>query len=266
MSYHVLALYSFSPIDDPLDLRRHFRERCEALEICGSLLFASEGVNGTVAGSKEAISCLLEELLCFFPNLRHQSSNSETKPFKRLILKLKSEIVTIGLTDVDPNERVGEYVLPSDWNRLIQEEDIVLIDTRNDYEVQFGSFDGAIDPKTTSFRAFPDWVAQNLDPKTHKRIAMYCTGGIRCEKASSYLLEQGFETVYHLKGGILSYLRDVPKSESLWQGDCFVFDRRISVSHGLEQGTQSHCEKCTFPMSEADLLCSNCGHKRLIAN
>ena len=262
MSYEVLALYCFSTVDDPPALRRHFRGRCEALGIFGSLLFATEGINGTIAGSQDSIQTILTEIKAYFPALRYQFSTSENRPFKRLILKLKSEIVTIGIPSIDPNETVGEYVAPSEWNALIQKEDVVLIDTRNDYEVQFGTFEGAIDPKTSSFRAFPDWVAQNLDPQKHKKVAMFCTGGIRCEKASAHLLEQGFEQVFHLKGGILSYLRDVPKEDSLWNGDCFVFDRRISVGHGLTQGNQSHCGKCTFPMPEQDSVCAQCGHHR----
>lgn len=259
MRYCVAAVYCFAPIEDTSLLKGKLLRKCLDLDICGTLLLATEGINGTVAGVESNIDELIVMLQEIFSGIRSQKSTALEKPFRRMLIKLKSEIVTMGIPDVDPNRIVGEYVTPENWNALIQQEDVVLIDTRNDYEVRMGSFNGAIDPETSCFREFPEWVGSNLDPKQHKKIAMFCTGGIRCEKATSYLLEQGFENVYHLDGGILNYLRTIPVESSSWSGDCFVFDERISLGHGLIEGTKDICSRCTFPIQMSASNCENCG-------
>jgi UPF0176 protein len=259
VSYSVAALYCFSMIEDPEGLKEILHSKCLELEIIGTLLLASEGINGTIAGRPEKLDDILEEIKKYFPNLRCQKSTATRRPFKRMLVKLKAEIVTMGVENIDPTRKVGEYVKPENWNALIQQEDVVLVDTRNDYEFQMGTFRGALDPKTASFREFPSWVDSNLQPSRHKKIAMFCTGGIRCEKATAYLLEQGFENVYHLDGGILNYLRRVPVEESTWSGDCFVFDERVSLGHGLIEVKRELCSTCTFPILDDLAVCSNCG-------
>ncbi|RDI58900.1 UPF0176 protein [Microvirga subterranea] len=215
------------------------RALCTGLDLKGTLLLASEGINGTVAGRAEAIDALVAELrqgVLFqgrLDNLELKFSTAAEMPFRRMKVRLKKEIVTLGSPEADPVARVGTYVSARDWNRLLEDSDIVLIDTRNDFEVAMGTFEGAVDPRIKSFSEFRDFVAKDLDPAKHRKVAMFCTGGIRCEKASAYMLAKGFEEVYHLKGGILQYLEDVPEAESRWQGGCFVFDERIALGHGL---------------------------------
>ncbi len=239
MTYKVAALYQFVPLPDFRELKEPLHRLCQDLGIRGTLLLAHEGINGTVAGRDEAIDALMAELqsgLLFagrLDNLELKYSIASEMPFKRMKVRLKKEIVTLGDPQTDPLRRVGTYVSPDEWNRLMDEPGIVLLDTRNDFEVGMGTFAGAVDPRIARFSEFKDFVRDELDPARHKRVAMFCTGGIRCEKASSYMLAQGFEEVFHLKGGILKYLEDVPQTESRWNGECFVFDERIALGHGL---------------------------------
>lgn len=239
MTYKVAALYQFASLPDFRDLQGPLREICSALEIKGTLLLAEEGINGTVAGAPEAIDALIAELRQGsrfggrLDNLELKFSTAVEMPFQRLKVRLKKEIVTLGDPQTDPTRTVGTYVDAADWNALIETPDLVLIDTRNAFEVEMGTFEGALDPKTTRFSEFKDFVQRELDPQKHKKVAMFCTGGIRCEKASSYMLSQGFEEVFHLKGGVLKYLEEVPEAESHWRGECFVFDERTSLGHGL---------------------------------
>lgn len=241
MTYKVAALYQFVPLPDYRALREPLRALCASLDLKGTLLLASEGINGTIAGRAEAIDVLVAELRqgALFEgrldNLELKFSTAAEMPFRRMKVRLKKEIVTLGSPEVDPTSRVGTYVSARDWNRLLEDSDIVLIDTRNDFEVAMGTFAGAVDPHIKTFSEFRDFVEKDLDPAKHKRVAMFCTGGIRCEKASSYMLAKGFEEVYHLKGGILQYLEDVPEAESRWQGGCFVFDERVALGHGLTE-------------------------------
>jgi UPF0176 protein len=255
MPWTIATFYTFATLDDPSQLRERLLNYCEPLGLRGTILLANEGLNATVAGSRQAI----DELLRFLHGLPeigefpHQESCFEVAPFERLKVKVKREIVTLGMPEVNPNHhQVGTYVAPEHWNQVISDPDVVLVDARNDFEVELGTFEGAINPHTHRFRELPDYVSSNLDPKTNKKVAMFCTGGIRCEKATAYMLQQGFEQVYHLKGGILNYLKTVPKSESLWRGECFVFDERVTVDHNLEQGHYDLCLGCGHPVSEAD--------------
>ncbi|EIM24509.1 oxygen-dependent tRNA uridine(34) hydroxylase TrhO [Microvirga lotononidis] len=239
MTYKVAALYQFVPLPDFRELREPLHRLCLDLEIRGTVLLAHEGINGTVAGTDDAVDSLMAELRdgeLFrkrLDNLELKFSTSAEMPFKRMKVRLKKEIVTLGDPQTDPRRRVGTYVSPAEWNRLLDEPGIVLLDTRNDFEVEMGTFEGAVDPRIKRFSEFKDFVKKELDPKQHRKVAMFCTGGIRCEKASSYMLAQGFEEVFHLKGGILKYLEDVPESESRWDGGCFVFDERVALGHGL---------------------------------
>jgi UPF0176 protein len=241
MSYKVAAFYQFVALPDFRELREPLRAFCAGLGLKGSVLLAAEGINGTLAGSEDGITALVEELrhgTLFggrLDNLELKHSQSQAMPFGRIKVRLKKEIVTLGDKAVDPTRQVGIYVEPSDWNALIASPDTLVIDTRNAFEVAMGTFEGAVDPKIASFGRFRDFVARQLDPATHKKIAMFCTGGIRCEKASALLLAQGFGEVYHLKGGILRYLEEVPESESRWRGECFVFDERVALGHGLRE-------------------------------
>lgn len=250
----VAALYHFARLDDHAVLQAPLRALCEAQGVRGTLLLAREGVNGTISGSRAGIDTVLAWLHADprLAGLEHKESFSDRHPFLRLKIKLKQEIVTLGVPFVDPTAVVGTYVEPHDWNALISDPDVVVIDTRNDYEVAIGTFQGAVDPQTATFREFPQFVAEQLDPAKHTKVAMFCTGGIRCEKASSYLRQQGFETVYHLKGGILKYLEEVPEVESLWQGECFVFDERVSVTHGLKEGVAGLCHGCRRAVTPMD--------------
>ena len=258
--YLTAALYKFVALPDCAALQAPIHQSCEAHQIKGTILLAAEGINGTIAGLPENIHKVLHFLRTdgqfkgAFANLEHKESFADEHPFYRMKVKLKNEIVTMGVPSVNPNNTVGTYVKPEDWNALISDPDVILLDTRNDYEVHIGTFKGAVDPKTTTFREFPEYVAQNLDKTKHKKVAMFCTGGIRCEKASSYMLEQGFDEVYHLQGGILKYLETVPEAESLWQGECFVFDQRVAVKHGLEVGEFDQCYACRMPLSPDERL------------
>ena len=251
----VAALYCFVKIPNTHNIRNHLLRVSQSLDVKGTLLVAHEGVNGTIAGSREAIDELMAHLhsLCDLQKMEYKESFAYTNPFLRMKVKLKKEIVTLGVENVDPTVCVGTYVQPKDWNALIQDPDVLLIDTRNDYEYAIGTFKGAVDPKTQTFRQFPDYVSDNLSPQKHKKVAMFCTGGIRCEKASAYMLEQGFEEVYHLQGGILKYLETIPEADSLWQGECFVFDERVAVKHGLAIGQYEQCYGCRYPIPPEEL-------------
>ena len=250
----VAALYHFARLERFESLKRPLATICCGLGIRGTLLLASEGINGTVAGTRAAIDTLIAWLADQpeFAGLEHKESLAATMPFNRMKVRLKREIVTMGVPDTDPLKIVGTYVDPADWNALISDPETVVVDTRNSYEYAIGTFRGAIDPETDTFREFPDWVARNENRLRGKKIAMFCTGGIRCEKATAFMKANGYDEVYHLKGGILKYLEDVPVSESLWDGECFVFDERVSVGHGLAVGSHSLCRACGHPLSGAD--------------
>jgi UPF0176 protein len=252
--FTVAALYHFTRFPDPAAVRGPLLALAEGNGVRGSLLLAREGINGTVAGTRAGIDALLAHIRALpgCADLEWKESPAAEMPFGRMKVRLKREIVTMGQPDVDPRAAVGNYVRPQDWNALISAPDVVVIDTRNDYEVAIGTFEGAIDPGTKSFREFPAWWRDNASRFHNKRVAMFCTGGIRCEKSTNYLLSQGIEEVYHLKGGILQYLEDVPEAESLWHGDCFVFDGRVSLRHGLRQGDYDSCHACRRPISRAD--------------
>jgi len=252
--YTIAALYHFTRFADPAAIRGPLLDLCEAQRISGSLLLAHEGINGTIAGPRAGIDAVLDHIRALpgCADLEWKESTSADQPFRRLKVRLKKEIVTMGQPDVDPRARVGHYVEPADWNDLIRAPDVAVIDTRNDYEVAIGTFEGAIDPGTESFRDFPAWWEANKHRFHNKRIAMFCTGGIRCEKSTNFLLGQGVEDVYHLKGGILKYLEDMPASDSAWQGECFVFDGRVSVGHGLAEGPHELCFACRRPILPAD--------------
>jgi UPF0176 protein len=254
MAFVVATFYKFVKLSDVSEMRSPLLSRCQEQGIRGTILLAQEGINGTIAGTREAIDSVLAALRCDprLADLEHKESVAETMPFDRMKVRLKKEIVTLGLPEVDPTEQVGTYVSPEEWNAIVSDPEVVVIDTRNTYEVGIGTFQGAQNPQTHSFREFPKYVQQNLDPSQHKKVAMFCTGGIRCEKASSFMLSQGFQEVFHLKGGILKYLEEIPPDESLWQGECFVFDQRVTVQHGLEEGTHAMCWGCGHPVSEAD--------------
>ncbi|MGB9114212.1 rhodanese-related sulfurtransferase [Bradyrhizobium sp.] len=246
MPYKVAAFYQFAALPDFRDLREPLRAICADLGLKGSVLLAREGINGTLAGSAEAIGELVNALReggLFggrLDNLELKFSSATAMPFGRLKVRLKKEIVTLGDAKTDPTRQVGVYVDPADWNDLIAAPDTLLIDTRNAFEVAMGSFEGAVDPGIKSFGQFKEFATRHLDPVKHRRIAMFCTGGIRCEKASSYLLSRGFSEVYHLKGGILKYLEGVPEAQSRWRGECFVFDERIALGHGLRERGMGH--------------------------
>ncbi|MBC9246146.1 rhodanese-related sulfurtransferase [Paracoccus sp. 11-3] len=250
----VAALYHFTRFPDPDALRGPLAKVACAHGVRGTLLLAREGINGTIAGTRQGIDAVLAHIrsLPGCADLDWKESSAETMPFGKMKVRLKQEIVTMGQPDVDPTASVGHYVDARDWNDLISAPDVAVIDTRNDYEVEIGTFDGAIDPGTRSFRDFPAWWQDNKDRFHNKRIAMFCTGGIRCEKSTNYLLSQGVEDVFHLKGGILKYLEDVPEQDSKWQGECFVFDKRVSLGHGLKQGSHDLCHACRRPLSDTD--------------
>lgn len=257
MSVVVATFYQFVPLSDLESLRSHLLQFCSDRALKGTLLLATEGINATVAGTRPAIDELLQELrnipqFSNLDNLEYKESLAEIVPFQRLKVRIKKEIVTLGREEANPRDRVGTYVTPEQWNQILQDPDVTLVDTRNDFEVEIGTFKGAKNPKTQSFREFPNYAQQQLDPEKTPKIAMFCTGGIRCEKATSYLLKQGFKEVYHLKGGILKYLEDVPEDESLWEGECFVFDDRVAVRHGLEPGSYELCLSCGRPVSPQD--------------
>jgi UPF0176 protein len=252
----VAALYQFVRLPDYEAMREPLLNKCSEEGVMGTLLLAAEGINGTIAGYRSSIDRLLAYLKEDerFAAIEHKESYYAEMPFYRMKVKLKREIVTMGVEGIDPNHIVGTYVEPKDWNDIISDPDVTVVDTRNYYEYAIGSFKGAEDPKTTTFREFPEYVEKNLDPSKNKKVAMFCTGGIRCEKSTAYLKEQGFDEVYHLKGGILKYLEDVPKEDSLWEGECFVFDNRVAVDHDLEKGSYDQCHGCRHPITEEDKL------------
>ncbi|MBD2081050.1 rhodanese-related sulfurtransferase [Leptolyngbya sp. FACHB-17] len=248
----VATFYKFVQLPDYVELRSPLLALCQAQNLRGTILLAQEGINGTIAGSKDAIDTILEFLKrdLRFADLTIKESETGSGMFDRMKVKLKKEIVTLGRAEADPTQQVGTYVKPQDWNAVISDPEVTVIDVRNQFEVAIGSFRGAIDPQTASFRQFPEYVQTALDPTHHKKVAMFCTGGIRCEKASSYMLAQGFEQVYHLEGGILKYLEEVPPEESLWQGECFVFDQRVAVTHSVSDGSYTMCQACGHPISQ----------------
>jgi UPF0176 protein len=250
----VCALYKFVTLENYQSLRQPLHTVMESNQLRGTLLLAKEGINGTVAGSRQAVDSLLDWLRSDprLADIDHKESLTDIPPFNRTKVKLKKEIVTMGIEGIDPKRVVGTYVNPRDWNKLISDPDIILVDTRNDYEVKVGTFKNAINPNTESFRDFPQYIKDNLDPDKHQKIAMFCTGGIRCEKSTAFLKEQGFNEVYHLKGGILKYLEEVPEQETLWEGECFVFDDRVTVNLQLEKGNYDQCHACRMPITAAD--------------
>jgi len=250
----VAALYKFVDLPDFMKKIPPLKVICDAYQVKGTLLLAQEGINGTISASREGIDAVLKHLRkdARLRNLEYKESFALQQPFYRMKVRSKKEIVTLGVPGVDPNEKVGKYVMPEEWNALISNPDVIVVDTRNVYECNIGTFRGAMNPNTKTFRQFPEFVKKNLDPAHHKKIAMFCTGGIRCEKASSYMLGQGFEEVYHLQGGILKYLERVKARESLWEGECFVFDNRVAVKHGLEKGDFDLCHGCRHPISLED--------------
>ena len=252
----VAALYHFTPFPDPEALRESLLATCEDAGIKGTLLLAREGINGTIAGSAEGLEAVLDAIRALpgCANLDVKFSDAPAMPFGRLKVRVKREIVTMGEPDIDPRLSVGTYVDPADWNALIADPDTLVIDTRNDYEVAIGTFAGAVDPATPSFRDFPKWFRAHREEllEGKKRVAMFCTGGIRCEKSTSFLRAEGIAEVYHLKGGILKYLEQVPENQSLWQGECFVFDERVSLGHGLAQGSHIRCRPCGRPLAAGE--------------
>lgn len=269
----VAALYKFADLDNYQDMQKPLRDVCNYHHVKGTLLLAEEGINGTIAGTREGIDAVLSHIRSDkrLTDLEYKESRASSMPFYRMKVRLKKEIVTLGVDGVDPNKQVGTYVSPEEWNQLIEDPEVVVVDTRNSYEVEIGTFKRAIDPKTESFREFPEFVEKDLLTHKGKKIAMFCTGGIRCEKASSYLLRQGFEHVYHLKGGILKYLEVVEPEKTLWEGECFVFDHRVAVTQDVAEGSYDVCFGCRYPLSledkkspayEAGVSCPHCISKQ----
>ena len=261
--YTVAAFYQFASLNNILSLQTELKKLCQRNEIFGPILLASEGINGTVAGKQSSINCLFKWLgeQPSFSEIQVKYSNSDSQAFNRLKVRIKKEIVTMGKTDINPNNVVGTYIKPENWNDFINDPETLIIDTRNDYEIAIGTFKNSTNPQTQSFREFPDWVKTELDTlpdnKRPKQIAMFCTGGIRCEKASSYLVQKGYENIFHLEGGILKYLETIPETDSTWLGDCFVFDQRVSVEHGLAPGKYKMCHACRLPLAPEDLKSKN---------
>lgn len=252
--FTVAAFYMFTPFPDPAALKGPLAQVACGHGVKGTILLAPEGINGTIAGPRAGVDAVLAHVRALpgCAALDWKESAAREMPFARMKVRLKREIVTMGQPDVDPTAAVGRYVEPKDWNALIRDPDVAVIDTRNDYEVAIGTFEGAVNPETPSFGAFPDWWTRNHNRFAGKKIAMFCTGGIRCEKSTNYLIGQGVSEVFHLKGGILKYLEEVPEGESLWRGECFVFDQRVSVGHGLAEGSHDLCHACRRPLSAAD--------------
>ena len=276
--FKVAALYKFAQVVKPVDTQKKIKAKLKKLNIYGTILIGDEGLNGTISGKEIDLTNALGFIkkIPGFSDLDIKHSTSETKPFMRLKVKLKEEIVTIGDKSIDPVNQAGKYVESSEWNELIKDPNTVLIDTRNNYEYSIGTFKDAINPETETFREFPQWVKKqkfSKQDKKNKNIAMFCTGGIRCEKASSFMKLDGFDNVYHLKGGILKYLEETPSNESLWQGECFVFDDRVSVQHDLSEGTYDMCHGCRMPITENDkkskkyvrgVSCPNCFNSKTL--
>ncbi|MEM0986829.1 MAG: rhodanese-related sulfurtransferase [Pseudomonadota bacterium] len=269
MAYRIAALYQFTRFDDPSGVRAHLLDALGSLELCGTLLVAKEGINGTIASSEPSVEAAIATLRalpgCAEMDVKY--ATAETAPYRWFKVKLKREIVTMGVPEADPCTCVGAYVAPEDWNDLISDPGTVVVDTRNDYEVGLGSFEGAINPETLSFRDFPTWFKARFSDAPPQRVALFCTGGIRCEKATSFVKQLGIEDVFHLEGGILRYLETVPEAESLWRGECFVFDERVAVGHGLAPGTAILCRACKYPVRadevslpgyEAGISCARC--------
>ncbi|WP_182084649.1 rhodanese-related sulfurtransferase [Aureimonas sp. ME7] len=254
MTWTIAALYRFVPIADPSDFRSRLLDCCKANAVCGTILVAEEGVNGTIAGSAEAIGAVLDHLdrEAGIREGEVKFSHSEAKPFARLRVRVRPEIITMRASEADPSRQVGTYVKPQDWNALIADPEVLVVDTRNRYETRVGTFEGALDPDIQSFTEFKDFVERELDPARHRKVAMFCTGGIRCEKASSYMLAHGFEEVFHLQGGILKYLETVPAEISRWNGECYVFDNRTAVGNALSPSDWEMCFGCGSPLSAAD--------------
>ncbi len=250
----VATFYKFVPLENLDELRGHALSFCQNLDLKGTILLAKEGINATIAGEENQLKQFLKFLKedKRFSDIEPKFSHSEKYPFRRIKVKIKSEIITMGIDHLQPSLTTGKHINPETWNEIIADPEVLVIDTRNKYEYKVGTFQNAISPETDSFREFPQFVEQNLDPKKHRKVAMFCTGGVRCEKASAYLLEQGFEEVYQLNGGILKYLETVSPEESLWEGECFVFDGRVAVKEDLEKGNHELCYGCRHPLSETD--------------
>jgi UPF0176 protein len=269
MTLILANFYKFVRLADWKEKKPGLLAYCQEKSIKGTILLAQEGINGAIAGLEKNVTEVLNFLRCdpLLVDLEIKTNPINELPFQRMKIKLKKEIVTIGVENVDPNDKVGVYIEPENWNQLINDPEVVLIDTRNEYEFKIGTFRGAKNPHIHSFRQFPEYIHNNLEPQKAKKVALFCTGGIRCEKATSLMLNQGFEEVYHLKGGILKYLEKVPQEQSLWEGECFVFDERVAVKNGLAQGSYQMCNACGHPISEEDkqsplyqenISCPNC--------
>ncbi len=257
----IASFYKFTPLPDYRELRAPLLRICQAHSLRGTILLASEGINASVAGERIAVDAVLARLRedRRFARLEVKESSHCRQPFQRMKVRLKREIVALKVDGVDPRRQTGVYIEPKDWNALIQQDDVLLLDARNDYEARMGSFQGALNPATDAFNELPRFIEERLDPRRHKRVAMFCTGGIRCEKASAFMLQAGFEAVYQLKGGILNYLEATPREDSLWQGECFVFDERVSLDHHLSKGALRICDDCKATVAASDSACPVCG-------
>lgn len=260
--HKIVALYKFCKIEDPIYFQKFIKSELSSLNILGTIIIGEEGINGTISGNESSLNEAITSLksINLFQDLDLKESYSSKKPFLRLKIKIKEEIVSMGLRDIDPTTQAGQYVVPEAWNNLINDKDTVLIDTRNNYEYSIGSFENSLNPETNNFKEFPKWVEKqgfNESDKKSKNFAMFCTGGIRCEKASSYMKNHGFKNVFHLKGGILKYLEKIDVKDSKWKGECFVFDDRVSVKHDLSEGEYDLCHGCRTPITEQDKLSSN---------
>lgn len=260
--HKIVALYKFCKIEDPIYFQKFIKSELSSLNILGTIIIGEEGINGTISGNESSLNKAVTALksINLFQNLDLKESCSTKKPFLRLKIKIKEEIVSMGLRDIDPTIQAGQYIVPEEWNNLINDKNTVLIDTRNNYEYSIGTFENSINPETNNFKEFPNWVDKqgfNESDKKSKNFAMFCTGGIRCEKASSYMKNHGFKNVFHLKGGILKYLENIDIKDSKWKGECFVFDDRVSVKHDLSEGEYDLCHGCRTPITEQDKLSSN---------